>query len=63
MRNPFARNNRRPSAPSLRPTAPQSAETPMPEPTTQDTPVAPPSAETPMKPPSNETPQKPPDPQ
>lgn len=66
MRNPFSKSNRRPGAPSLRPTAPQSAETPMQEPITKDAPVdkpiAPPSAETPMKPPSTETEQKPPDP-
>ena len=63
MANPFRRADRH-GAPSIRPTPPESAETPMPDPTvTQDLPnevlydrvvdrpVAPPSAETPMEPP------------
>ena len=61
MANPFRRADRH-GAPSIRPTPPESAETPMPDPTvTQDLPIeadravdrpaAPPSAETPMQPP------------
>ena len=62
MANPFRRADRH-GAPSIRPTPPESAETPMPDPTvTQDLPIethdlpvnrpeAPPSAETPMEPP------------
>ena len=57
MANPFKRADRD-GAPSIRPTPPESAETPMPDPTmTQDLPLeedraaAPPSAETPMEPP------------
>ena len=56
MANPFKRADRH-SAPSIRPTPPESAETPMPDPTqTSDLPVnrpaTPPSAETPMEPPT-----------
>ena len=55
MANPFRRANRH-GAPSIRPTPPESAETPMPDPTqTSDLPVnrtaVPLSAETPMEPP------------
>lgn len=63
MANPFRRADRH-GAPSIRPTSPESAETPMPDPMignrdlpgeTRDLPVnrpvAPPSAETPMEPP------------
>ena len=62
MANPFKRADRD-GAPSIRPTPPESAETPMPDPTetheilveTLDQPVnrpaPPPSAETPMEPP------------
>ena len=54
MANPFRRADRH-GAPSIRPTPPESAETPMPEPIQSDLPVnrsvAPPSAETPMEPP------------
>ena len=55
MANPFKRADRH-GAPSIRPTPPESAETPMPDPTqTSDLPVnrpaAPASAETPMEPP------------
>ena len=55
MANPFKRADRH-GAPSIRPTPPESAETPMPDPTqTRDLPVnrplTPPSAETPMEPP------------
>ena len=49
MWNPFAKSNRGPGAPSLRPTAPQSAETPMPEPITNDTPVDKPIASQTLK--------------
>ena len=73
MANPFRRADRH-GAPSIRPTPPESAETPMPDPietpdlpfeTRRDLPVdrpaAPPSAETPMEPPpSAETPMEPP---
>ena len=55
MANPFRRADRH-GAPSIRPTPPESAETPMPDPTqTSDLPVNRPltsqSAETPMEPP------------
>ena len=62
MANPFRRADRH-GAPSIRPTPPESAETPMPDPNvtrdlpgeTRDLPVnrplPPPSAETPMEPP------------
>ena len=62
MANPFRRADRD-GAPSIRPTPPESAETPMPDPSViqevlvetldqpVDRPVAPPSAETPMEPP------------
>ena len=55
MANPFKRADRD-GAPLIRPTPPESAETPMPDPTqTSDLPVnwteAPPSAEMPMEPP------------
>ena len=55
MANPFQRGDRN-GAPSIRPTPPDSAETPMPRPdVTRDLPVhrpiAPPSVETPMEPP------------
>ena len=69
MANPFRRADRH-GAPSIRPTPPESAETPMPVPDpiehrelpveTRDLPVnrptAPPSAETPMEPPSAPSP-------
>ncbi len=56
MANPFKRADRH-GAPSIRPTPPESAETPMPDPTqTSDLPVnqpaTPASAETPMEPPT-----------
>ena len=56
MANPFRRADRH-GAPSIRPTPPESAETPMPDPMIGNRdlpvnrPVAPPSAETPMEPP------------
>ena len=64
--NPFKRADRD-GAPSIRPTPPESAETPMPDPTetqdlpleadrTVDRPAAPPSAETPMEPPPADKP-------
>ena len=62
MANPFRRADRH-GAPSIRPTQPESAETPMPDPIEAgalpaetrdlpvDRPVAPPSADTPIEPP------------
>ena len=62
MANPFKRADRH-GAPSIRPTPPESAETPMPDPIVTgdlpvetsdlpvDRPAAPPTAETPMEPP------------
>jgi hypothetical protein len=66
MANPFRRADRH-GAPSIRPTSPESAETPMPDPAvTQDIPLeedravnrpaAPPSVETPMEPPPAQPP-------
>ena len=60
MANPFRRADRH-GAPSIRSTPPESAETPMPDPTqTRDLPVnqpeTPPSAETPMEPQTAPTP-------
>ena len=68
MANPFKRADRH-GAPSIRPTPPESAETPMPDPMTGtrdlpsetldlpvNRPAATPSAETPMEPPPARTP-------